>query len=66
MTTTTKIKAAMLQKGLTQSDLARQSGVNVWSLNRFVTGAARPSAATLARLAQALGCKPAELQEVAQ
>ena len=65
MTKMTKLKAAILQKGITQSDLARRSDVNVFTLNRYMTGCARPNPQTLAKLAAALDCKPDELQEVA-
>ena len=62
----TKIRRMMESKGLRQVDLARTTRIDISRLNGYVNGSRFPSALTLARLARALGCKPAELQEVAQ
>jgi plasmid maintenance system antidote protein VapI len=63
---TTKLKTAMEGKGLTQSELARRSGIDKYRINTFVNGCARLGEKTAGRLAIVLGCKPSDLREVAQ
>lgn len=47
--------------GLTQDDLAEQTGIAVRSLSRIETGAMRPSLATVVEIAGALGVPVARL-----
>ncbi len=60
---TTKLKTMIDRKGITQSELARRSGVDKWRVNAYVTGCANPSPQTAEKFARALGCEPSELQE---
>ena len=62
----TRLKEMMKKMGVRQVDLARLARIDATRINRYVTGCAFPNEKTLARLARALGCKPSELQEVAQ
>lgn len=49
-------------KGLSQDDLARQSGVSKSAIVDLELGRRKPRPSTRRRLAQALGVKPEELQ----
>ena len=60
----TKIKVLLDQKGISQSSLARLCGIDVYRLNRYVTGAARPGLKSLQRIATALGVSIHEISEV--
>ena len=62
----TKLKEMLARKGKTQAQLARATGIDDYRISRYALGNAHHNEKTLARLAQALGCKPAELQEVVQ
>jgi transcriptional regulator with XRE-family HTH domain len=58
-----KIRAARLQMGLRQIDLAYKADVPISELSRYETGQARPYPAYAKRLAAVLGLTPAELTE---
>ena len=62
----TKIKEMLTRKRISQAQAARASGIDDYRMSRYALGNAHPNEKTLARLARALGCKPAELQEVAK
>ena len=62
----TKIIKIMAERNIRQVELARATRIDKSRICCYANGAAFPSAVTLARLARALGCKPAELQEVAK
>jgi transcriptional regulator with XRE-family HTH domain len=60
-----KIKAARLQLGLRQLDLAYKADVPISEISRYETGQSRPYLTYATRLAAVLGLKPNELtQEV--
>lgn len=52
----------MLDKGMTQSDLARRTGIGRDSISTYVNGRSLPTPQNLALLAQALGCETADLR----
>jgi transcriptional regulator with XRE-family HTH domain len=56
-----QLRSLRLAAGLTQLDLAAQSGVTHESISRLELGTRSPRAATIRRLADALGVEPLEL-----
>lgn len=58
-----KLRERMAVKGLTQKDLAEMTGVSVLSINNYVNMKSTPSAYTIMKLANALGCSSTELTD---
>jgi transcriptional regulator with XRE-family HTH domain len=56
-----KMRQLMAQKGMTQSDLARASGLGRDMISHYMRGVRYPGVGSLAKLARALGVKPGEL-----
>lgn len=56
-----RVKALRTQKGWTQGDLAKQSGVGQSAISMLESGQSRPQAGTLAKPAKALGVDKNEL-----
>lgn len=52
------------ERGLSQNDLAKISGISKNSQSLIETGAASPTISTLWRLAQGLGCTLRDLLEI--
>lgn len=50
-----RVRAARQDKGMSQSDLARATGLSPGAVSRIEAGEREPGSATLGRLAQALG-----------
>jgi putative transcriptional regulator len=62
MTAQFRLREVLARSGLSQSELARQSGVSFATVNRLCTNATtRVDLATLDRLADVLGCEPGDL-----
>lgn len=62
-----RLREILEQRGVSQSELSRQSGVSFATINRLCTNATRQvSLDTLERLAQALGCEPTDFLERVQ
>jgi putative molybdopterin biosynthesis protein len=57
----TAIKRFRQQRGLTQQELARQTGLSRQSLNQIENGSSVPSTAIALHLSRALGCRVEEL-----
>ena len=55
------IRAARRAAGLTQVQLAEKAGCSQQDINRWETGRVNPTAKTLKKLAEAIGCKPGDL-----
>lgn len=55
------IAATRRRAGLTQSELARRTGLSQPNISAYETGRRRPNAATLATIRRALGPRPSEL-----
>lgn len=55
------IKAARLAAGLTQVQLAEKMGCSQQEIQRWETGRVSPTAKTLKKLAEAIGCNPGDL-----
>jgi transcriptional regulator with XRE-family HTH domain len=49
-----RLRAIRLRLGLTQEEMARKLGFDEWSINRWESGARRPSRRTAARLVELL------------
>ena len=56
-----RVYKMMLNKGMTQSDLARAAGLERNRISSYVRGVALPTGLSLTKLASALGVKPTEL-----
>lgn len=56
-----KLKLARKAAGLTQQELAEELGCNQKDVSRWESGLHEPSALTLKRMAQVLGCKMEEI-----
>jgi transcriptional regulator with XRE-family HTH domain len=56
-----KMKQLMVQKGMTQSDLGRASGLGRDMISHYMRGVRYPGIGSLVKLAAALGVKPGEL-----
>lgn len=56
-----RIKEARKNAGLTQKQLAARIGCKQNEIWRWECGVVRPTIKTLCRIAEALGCKPADL-----
>ena len=56
-----RIQELRFRRGWTRSDLARQAGVSVRTVQRWEEGAFRPRAESLELLCRALRCSPEEL-----
>lgn len=50
-----KLKLAMLESGLTQTDLAKKIGITQSSINKWIDGTNNPKLSTLEKVAQATG-----------
>ena len=61
--TMTRIKDLMARKGLTQAEVSRRTGIDTYRVSRYVNQCASPNSKTLAKFAEAIGVKPAELVE---
>lgn len=62
MTTIFRLRELLEKRGITQSELARLSGVSFATINRLCTNAtAQVSLDTLDRIANALGVEPGDL-----
>ena len=62
MTTTFRLSELLDRVGMSQHELARQSGVSIRTISRLATNATGTVAlATLDRLAPVLGCQPGDL-----
>jgi putative transcriptional regulator len=62
MTTEFRLAEVLAQKGLSQSELARRSGVSLQTVNRLcMNRTAQVSLETLDRIASALKVKPGDL-----
>lgn len=59
----TKFKNQLMLNGYTSKDVARLSGLTEMTISRAVTGANKPLATTVARIAKVLNCKPKDLLE---
>jgi transcriptional regulator with XRE-family HTH domain len=59
----TKLKAARIERRMTQVDLAFHSRVAPTDISKFENGMARPYPTQAARLASVLGLEPSELLE---
>ncbi len=58
-----KLRRIREKRLLTQEELARLSGLTLWTISRIETGAHKPRFSTIKRLAQALGVEPEKLVE---
>ena len=58
-----RLKQLRAQRGLSQSDLAKQVGVHYNHIGRYERGQSKPSAETLSKLAEALGVSADFLME---
>jgi len=56
-----RLNAARETKGWSQSELSRRAGVKRDSISQYCLGHQRPNDGNLAKLANALGCEPADL-----
>jgi len=56
-----RVYKMMLDKGLTQSELARKAGLERNRISSYVRGVALPTGLSLTKLAHALGVKPTDL-----
>jgi transcriptional regulator with XRE-family HTH domain len=56
-----RIRAARVERGLTQERVAALAGMHVSQYNGYERGRSRPAAETLARIASALSVESAEL-----
>jgi putative transcriptional regulator len=57
-----RLREELARSGLSQSELARRSGVSFATVNRLCTNATtRVDLSTLDRLAEVLGCEPGDL-----
>lgn len=56
-----KLREIRRRRGLSQEDLAARSGVSARTISRIETERFEPRAATLRKLASALGVEPSEL-----
>jgi len=59
----TKLKKRLTDLGISQTEAARRSGVDVYRLNKIANGAVRPGPETASKLAKALGCTVADITE---
>ena len=50
-----KLKLAMLESGLTQTDLAKKIGITQSSINKWIDGTNNPKISTLKKVAKATG-----------
>lgn len=55
------MQQAMKEKGMTQSDLSRASGIGRSSISQYLSGKNSPEPARIERLAEALGMDPEDL-----
>jgi transcriptional regulator with XRE-family HTH domain len=62
----TRLKRRRLEKGWSLTDLARESGLSRQTLSFLERGEREPRPANIARLAEVLGCTPAQLMEPEQ
>lgn len=60
----TKLRKALKKAGISQSELARRTGINAPGINRYVTGCQWPNEGTLEKLSRALGVEPEAIREV--
>lgn len=58
-----KLKALREAKGLTQRELAGRCGIDYSSLSMYESGKRIPNMKTIAKLANALGCRISDLNE---
>lgn len=58
-----KVRHRMMRKGLTQKDLAEMSGVSLMSINKYLNMKSTPTAYTVMKIANALGCSSTELTD---
>lgn len=56
-----ELRKIRVEKGLSQSELARRSQVHRVSINRYEAGQIKPNLETLVKLSRALGVTPGEL-----
>lgn len=56
-----RVYRMMLDKGMTQSDLARAAGLERNRVSTYVRGVSLPTGLSLTKLANALGVKPTDL-----
>lgn len=60
----TMLKTARERKGLSQFELANESGVSIWTISDLETGRAKnPTLRTLSRVSRPLGIDPTSLFE---
>ncbi|OGK56318.1 hypothetical protein A3J15_02605 [Candidatus Roizmanbacteria bacterium RIFCSPLOWO2_02_FULL_38_10] len=59
-----KIKAARLDKNLTQEELAKKAGINANFYAKVERGKAKPSGVTLTKIIKALGLKSTDILSV--
>jgi transcriptional regulator with XRE-family HTH domain len=55
------IKNARVEAGLTQVQLAEKAGCSQQEIQRWESGRISPTAKTLKKLAEAIGCNPGDL-----
>jgi transcriptional regulator with XRE-family HTH domain len=56
-----RLRAKVRAKHWNQSDLARASGLGRDSISTYINGSTKPSPKNLAKIAQVIGCRVAEL-----
>ena len=55
------LKVILLKRGLSQRDLAKQSGINETEISRFIHGRVNLDSVQVARIAEALKLNPSEI-----
>jgi lambda repressor-like predicted transcriptional regulator len=58
------VQAAMIERGITQEELARAAGVTQPAISNMLNRRCRPQSRTIAKIAEALGKQPADLWPV--
>lgn len=57
-----KLLLLMAELHVTQTQLAKDTGLHINTINRIVNGDSRPVPTTIALMARALGCKASDLK----
>lgn len=52
----TKLKAIRRERGLSQRELAKRTGINYVTISKYETGRVAPGLANVEKIARALGC----------
>lgn len=61
MSIASNLRRMVDEQGVTAASIAREIGAETSSVRKYLSGAARPNNAVLARLARCLGCTPEEI-----